>query len=164
MKAHSECYREAVDKSNAANDAKRAGRYDEAIRLHTEVLEARVRLHGEQSIQAAISFNNLGETFLVTGRLDEAADALAKALVVRDDLEFGGMEIGPRNDGAASRDNMARVLEARGNFPGAREMRLKGADKGRTICGCDNVSIFLRGFGQGLCENSTKKLFPFRRL
>lgn len=156
MKADSECFREAVDKSNAANDAKRASRYDEAIRLHTEALEARIRLHGERSIQAAISFNDLGETFLAAGRLNEAADALTKALVVRDDKEFGGMELGPRNDGAASRDNMARVLEARGNFPGAREMRIKGADKGRTLCGCDYVSTSLREFGQGFCENSAK--------
>lgn len=43
------------------------------------------------------------------------------------------MELGPRNDAAATRDNMARVLEARGDFMGAREMRLKGADQGHTM-------------------------------
>jgi hypothetical protein len=53
------------------------------------------------------------------------------------------MEIGPRNDAAASRDNMARVLEARDNFPAAREMRLKGVDKGHMMCGCDDVSVSL---------------------
>lgn len=156
MVAYSECRREAVDKSIAANIAKRAGRYDAAIRLHAEALEARIRLHGELSIPAAISFNNLGEMFLAAGRLDEAADMLTKALVVRDDREFGGMAIGTPNDAAASRDNMARVLEARGNFSGAREMRIKGAYKGRMMCGCEDVSISLRGFGQGLCENSAK--------
>lgn len=143
MIADSECRREAVDKSIAANIAKRAGRYDAAIRMHTEALEARIRLHGERSIPAAISFNNLGETFLAAGRLDEAADVLTKVLVLRDDREFGGMEIGTPNDAAASRENMARVLEAKGNFPGAREMRIKGADNGRTMCGCEDVSLSL---------------------
>lgn len=153
---------EAIQLNNAANVAKRAGRYDEAIRLHSEAVQAKVRLHGERSIHAALSFNNLGETYLKVGRLDEAADALAKALVVRDDKAFGGMELGPRNDAAASRDNMARVLEARGDFPGARELRLKGADKGHTMCGCVDVSFALRtvstvAAGHGLCENSAKQ-------
>lgn len=156
MIAEFEFCRDASEKSIAAIDMKRAGRYDEAIHLHTEALEARVRVHGERSIMAAISFNNLGETFLAAGRLDEAADALAKALVVKDDQEFGGMELGPRIDAAVSRDNMARVLEAMGDFPGARKMRLKGADKGHTVCGCDYVSTSLRGFGHGFCENSAK--------
>ncbi|KAG6360151.1 hypothetical protein INS49_011207 [Diaporthe citri] len=129
---------EAIQKNNSAIVAKRAGRYDEAIRLHSEAVQVKVRLHGERSVHAAISFNNLGETYLAAGKLDEAAAAFAKALAVRDDKAFGGMELGPRNDAAASRDNMARVLEARGDFPGARELRLKGADKGHTMCGCEN--------------------------
>lgn len=132
---------EAIQKNNAACAAKRAGRYDEAIRLHTEAIQSKVRLFGEQSVQAALSFHNLGGAYLEAGRIEEAADAFAKSLVVRDDQEFGGLEIGPRGDAAATRDNMARVLEARGDFPGAREMRLKGADKGRTICGSDDVSL-----------------------
>ncbi|KAL2290040.1 hypothetical protein FJTKL_00572 [Diaporthe vaccinii] len=153
---------EAIQKNNAAIVAKRAGRYDEAIRLHSEAVQAKVRLHGERSIHAALSFNNLGKTYLKVGRLDEAADALAKALVVRDDKAFGGMELGPRNDAAASRDNMARVLEARGDFPGACELRLKGADKGHTMCGCVDVSFALRtvstvAAGHGLCENLAKQ-------
>lgn len=53
------------------------------------------------------------------------------------------MEAGPRQDAAATRDNMARVLEARGDFAGAREIRLKGADEGRTLCGCDKGSNLL---------------------
>lgn len=141
MIADSQSCRDAANKGLAANVAKRAGRYDEAIRLHTEVLEAIVRVHGERSFISALSFNDFGETLLVAGRLDEAADAFAKALVVMDDQEFGGMGLGPRVTAAMSRDNMARVLEARDDFPGAREMRLKGADKGHTRCGCDDVRI-----------------------
>lgn len=112
---------QAIDKNNGALAATASKRYDEAIRLHTDAIQTKVKIYGEQSIQAAISFNGLGETYLEAGRIDDAADALAKALKVRDDKAFGGMEMGPRNDAAASRDNMARVLEARGDFPGARE-------------------------------------------
>lgn len=118
----------------------------------SEAVQAKVRLFGERSIQAALSFNSLGETYLEAGRIEDAADAFVKALRVRDDAAFGGMELGPRNDAAASRDNMARVLEARGDFPGAREMRLKGANQGRTMCGCEYVSIFSKQFQQRLPE------------
>ena len=140
-RAEAEEAADAISKNNAANILKTTGQHDEAIRLHTEAVEAKVRIFGERSIHAAISFNGLGETLLEAGRLDEAADAFGKALKVRDDVAFGGMGIGPRNDAAASRDNMARVLEARGDFSGARGMRLKGADKGQTMCGCYDVSI-----------------------
>lgn len=131
---------EAIQKNNEACAARRAGRYNEAIRLHTEALKTKVELFGARSVQAALSFHNLGEALLDAGKLDAAAEAYEYALVVRDDQAFGGMEVGPRGDAAASRDNMARVLEAKGDFPGAREIRLKGADKGRTMCGCEDVS------------------------
>lgn len=153
--------RDASNKSLAAIDANRAGQYDKAIRLHTEALEARLRVHGERSIISAISFNNLGEALLATGRLGAAAGAFAKALVVMEYQEFGGMELGSRVSAATSRDNMARVLEARGDFPGAREMRLKGAAKGHTKCGCEDVRTFQPGFDSDLCESSANKSFLF---
>lgn len=152
---------DAIELNNAAGAAMLAGRYDEAIRLHSEALQIKIRIHGERSFHTAISLNNLGETYFKAGKLDEAADAFAKALVVRDDTAFGGMELGTRQDAAASRDNMARVLEARGDFPGAREMRLKGADKGHTMCGCEDVSLAFSVIsaataGHGFCESSAK--------
>lgn len=132
----------AIEKNNAANIAKEAGRYDEAVRLHIEAVRLKVRLYGAQSVDAALSYNSLGEALLAAGKLDKAAEALEFALQVRDDVAFGGKGLGPRADAAASRDNMARVLEAKGDFPGAREIRLKGADDGHTICGCLKVRIF----------------------
>lgn len=65
----------AIQKNNAANIAKDAGSYDEAIRLHKEALQTKIRLFGEQSVDAALSFNGLGSAFLGAGKLDEAADA-----------------------------------------------------------------------------------------
>lgn len=158
---------EEVKRNNAAAFRKRIGEYQDALRVYTETVEAivqdKVRLHGEHSIQAAISFNSLGRTYLVVGRLDDAADAFTKALVVRDDKAFGGMELGPRKEAAASREYMARVLEARGGFSGARGLRLKGADKGHTMCGCEEVSLVLvvvptTVAENSLCENSAKSL------
>lgn len=107
---------EAIQKNNAASLATQAGRHDEAIALHREALAAKVRDHGDESVHAALSFNSLGESYLAVGRLREAGECFAKALRVRDDFEA------------------------------AREIRLKGADKGQTMCGCEDVSIvFSRG-------------------
>lgn len=131
---------EAIQKNNAASLATQAGRHDEAIALHREALAAKVRDHGDESVHAALSFNSLGESYLAVGRLREAGECFAKALRVRDDVAFGGLGLGPRNDAAAGRDNMGRVLEARGDFEAAREIRLKGADKGHTMCGCEDCS------------------------
>ncbi|ROW01426.1 hypothetical protein VPNG_07603 [Cytospora leucostoma] len=139
---------DAIGKNNAANEAKAAGRYEEAIALHKQALEAKIEAHGVESIHSALSFNALGESYLAAGKLDEAEKCLEKALKVRDDVAFGGLGVGPRNDAAASRDNMARVLEARGDFGGAREIRLKGADKGHTMCGKSK----LRDPGGAVCQ------------
>lgn len=135
----------AIEKNNAANAAKEAGRYDEAIRLHVEALRLKIRLYGAESVDAAFSCNNAGEALLAAGKLDQAQEAFDFALQLRDDVAFGGKGLGPRAGAAASRDNMARVLEAKGDFPGAREIRLKGADNGHTMCGCSEVRIFPLG-------------------
>lgn len=132
----------AVDKNNAANLASEARRYGEAISLHKEALELKLRAFGEESVQAAMSFNGLGEVYLKVSKLNEAEEVFAKALKVRDNAEFGGLELGPRNDAAATRDNIAQLREAQGRFEDAREMRLKGANKGETMCGNSNVRIF----------------------
>lgn len=165
----------AIQKNNAASSARQAGRYDEAIALYKEALEDKIRAHGEESIHAALSFNSLGETYLEVGKLDEAEQCFKKALKVRDDVAFGGQEVGPRNDAAATRDNMARVLEARGDFEGARAIRIKGADKGHTMCGCEDVSatavfseekrkenVVMRGYANLYMRHPSVVLDPWR--
>lgn len=75
------------------------------------------------------------------GKLDKAERNLKKALRVRDGREHGGLAMGPRGDAAVSRDNMARLLEARGQMAEARAWRLKGARKGEIVCGANDVSV-----------------------
>jgi tetratricopeptide (TPR) repeat protein len=135
----------AVDKNNAANIARKAGRYGEAISLHKEALELKLRAFGEESVQAAISYNALGEVYLQAGELSEAEKVFAKALKARDNVAFGGLELGPRNDAAATRDNIAQLREAQGRFEEAKEMRLKGADRSETMCGNYDVRILTLG-------------------
>lgn len=131
----------AVQKNNEGNIALRQGQFDRAAALHREALELKLRAFGEESVQAAMSFNALGYTYLKMGpsKLDLAEENLRKALRVRNDRAFGGLEMGPRIDAAVSRDNVARLLEARGKMGEARDMRLKGSPKGEILCGSDKV-------------------------
>ena len=47
-------------------------------------------------MQAALSYNELGELYLQTHNLNAAEQALTKTLRVTDDAEFGGLGQGPR--------------------------------------------------------------------
>ena len=80
-----------------------------------------------------------------TQRCEESEEALRKSLHVRDNEELGGLGEGPRQDAAATRDNLAQVFEAQGKMDQAREMRMKGAANGETMCGsyevCDRLSV-----------------------
>lgn len=135
----------AVTLNNQAGQASSTGNHTLAISLHNQALPLKIAGYGPDSIQAAITFNALGECHLKAGNLDQAEENLLKALRVRDNKAWGGLELGPRNDAAASRDNYAQVLEARGgreNFGRAREVRKRGAERGETMCGCYEVCFF----------------------
>ncbi|KAI1460985.1 hypothetical protein F4805DRAFT_416204 [Annulohypoxylon moriforme] len=119
---------EAITLSNEATAACQAGQYDEAIRLHQQALALKLRAYPETSIQAAISLNGLGESLLEAGRLEEADEALSKALAVRE-------RDGPSIDAAATRDNIGALREAQGRFADAREVRLRGQQTGQIMCG-----------------------------
>ena len=72
--------------------------------------------------------------------LDEADEALSQALKVRDHMEFGGLELGPRLDAADTRDLMGQLREAQGRWEDAKSVRRSGAEKGETMCGSLKVS------------------------
>lgn len=131
-----------VQKNNEGNIARKRGDLARAEKLHKEALQLKIRGFGDESIQAAISFNTLGVTYLKMGpsKLDQAEDNLKKALRIRDYRASGGLERGSAQDAAVTRDNMAQVLEARGKMAEAREMRLRGAKKNEIVCGCVEVS------------------------
>ncbi|KAK7752084.1 hypothetical protein SLS62_006050 [Diatrype stigma] len=129
----------AVEKNNRANVAKDRGQLDQAMALHREALALKVRAYSEASVQAGISFNGLGEACLQAGQLAEAEQALVKALKVREETAFGGLGMGPAIDAAATRDNLAQLREAQGDFEDARLLRLKGAEKNEIMCGNYNT-------------------------
>lgn len=133
-----------VQKNNQAVSALKRGDFARAEKLHKEALKLKVWGFGDESIQAAISYNGLGGTYLKMGpsKLDQAENSFKKALRIVDYREFGGLGKGSAQDAAMTRDNMAQLLEARGKMTEAKEMRLKGAKKGEIICGSIEVSNF----------------------
>ena len=81
---------QALQYSAQASQADREGRTEDAIRRHKSGLDIKIRLCGEASVQAALSYNALGELYMQTHNWDAADHALTKALRVRDDTTFGG--------------------------------------------------------------------------
>lgn len=132
-----------IDKNNEGNLAREAGQLDRALQLHLEALDLKIRAFSENSVQAALSFNTLGETYLKIGTLDKAEEVIKKALLVTNERLLGGAEQGTRLDAAVQRDNLARVLEAKGRMDEAREVRMTGDAAGRVLCGSYWVSLFL---------------------
>lgn len=133
--ANQRILKQALDLSAQASQADRSGNIEQAIQLHNRCVELKIQLFGERSIQAALSFNELGECYLRSNDLEAAQIALKKALKVRDYRSAGGLEIGPRFDAAVSRDYYAQLKEAQGHFIGARKFRKRGQDRGEMACG-----------------------------
>lgn len=102
--------------------------------------DTKIAAFGEESVEAALSFNGLGENLLRAGKLDQAEVALRKALRVRDLKENGGLGLGPGFDSAVTRDNMGALYEAQGKFAEARQVRLSGAIKDQMACSNSEVS------------------------
>ena len=82
--------------SNQALQADAAGNVAQSIQLHNQAAALKVQVCGEESVQAAVSFNGIGECYLKAGDLQRAEEHLLKALTVRDDRRSGGLEEGPR--------------------------------------------------------------------
>ncbi|KAI8963611.1 hypothetical protein F5Y11DRAFT_356150 [Daldinia sp. FL1419] len=130
---------DGVDKSNEGCAAMQLGDFEAAIELHKEALAFKLRFHSPASIQAAISYNGMGEAMLRAGKLDEADEAFHKALPIRE----GG---GPVLDAAVTRDNIGQLREAQGRFDDARDIRIRGHGR-QMVCGhynCPHSKTFVR--------------------
>lgn len=130
----------AVFTSNAALKAKRAGNLDEAIRLHSQALEIKLRAYGPEFVQAGISFNGLGETYIAAKRYAEAEEALLKAAKVREESLYGGRDMGPAMDKVSTRESLAQVRESQNDFESAKELRMRGKAEDELLCGHSSVS------------------------
>ncbi|KAI2611967.1 hypothetical protein GGR54DRAFT_651203 [Hypoxylon sp. NC1633] len=119
---------DAVELSNDAEVAQQAGRHEEAIELNLQALALKLKAFPETSVQAAITFNKLGEAYLGAGRLQESDEAFAKAIAVRE-------RKGPPEDAATTRDMIGALREAQGRFAEAREVRVRGDSRKQILCG-----------------------------
>lgn len=111
---------ENIDKAaklnNRAHVLSNAGRHKESEALHKEALILKLATFGPDSIQAALTRNALGMEQLRQGELEEAEFSLTEAVRIRNTV--------PDFDGAVSRENLAQLLEAKGDLSGASELRL----------------------------------------
>jgi tetratricopeptide (TPR) repeat protein len=122
----------AVELNNRAHALSNQGDYAGAEALYKEALVIKENSFGPDSIQAALTRNSLGEQQLRLGKLDDAEENLRKAVEIRNAQKAGF-------DAAVSRENLAQVLEAKGDLVGAKAMRASGAPN-EISCGNYNVS------------------------
>lgn len=120
--------------------AEQAGDYRTAFGCYLRIIPLQDKLYSTDSVEAAVSFNGLGECALKMGEAGGAEEALSQALKVREDVSFGGMGLGTRHDAAVTRENMAQVKESQGKFLDARRLRLRGRGTDTMHCSDSKVS------------------------
>ncbi|KAI7787802.1 hypothetical protein LA080_014174 [Diaporthe eres] len=97
-----------------------------AITTYKEIIEMKTREYGEDSLQVAKTLQELGETYVEKGRLDEAQEVLQRVLGIRaasatlPGNDEDQAEYDKRRDAAITRDILGRVYEQRGDIETAR--------------------------------------------
>jgi len=120
--------------NNRAIAAQSRGRFEEAVELHKQALELKLTVYDPEAIEVAISYEGLGIALRLAKRVAEARQYHEKALYIRDDVEFGGLGKGIREDAAYTRESLACVLEFEGKMDEAKALRLKGEAKNQLVC------------------------------
>ena len=77
---------------NLAVELRNAGRFEEAESLQREAMTRFVRVHGEDSLEAATAYSALGALLKLKGELTEAETHYRKALAIRE------RELGPDDE------------------------------------------------------------------
>lgn len=95
------------------------GDFRGAEHCHRRAIELKEECFGRDHTSTALSYNGLGELYIRMGRIDEAEEYLNRALRAR-------RNDGPVEDLVATRDNLGQVYEMRGDFLGARDIRVEG--------------------------------------
>ncbi len=112
---------EGVGINNEAQSLSRQGRHKEALELFKEALRLKIESFGKFSVQAALSFNALGECYLSLQEYDLARENLEHALAFRKTQ-------GETLDTRITRDNLGRVCEELGDKEGSKEHRKNGTN------------------------------------
>ncbi|KAF2867752.1 hypothetical protein BDV95DRAFT_610656 [Massariosphaeria phaeospora] len=97
-----------------------AGDVQTAERLESEVLWARIGLHGESHIETIHSLNNSALALQASGRFDEALDSHRKALTVKEKL-LGAYDL----DTLLTVHNLGLCLQSLGQHDGAKSCFLR---------------------------------------
>jgi len=118
----------AFEINNQALQLEQSGDLAGAEKLYLKALKMKEEAFGRDSIQAALTLNALGEAQLKMKKLDEAEKNLRRAVAIRNANSILGM------DAAVSRENLAQVLEAKGELLQARGMRMVGMPQA-VVCG-----------------------------
>lgn len=130
--AEAATYMALVSSSNEATKLVKSNKLREAEILLRDVLR-RKPAAGFDEVSVALTQNELGGVLRQLGELDEALELLTTALEVRDrEDEKAGITIALR-DGNITRDEVAKVYEAKGDCAKAMEIR----QPGRRICGSE---------------------------
>lgn len=126
-------YMALVTRSNEATRLVKANKLKEAETLLRDVLENKPRA-GFDQVSIALTQHELGGVLRQLGQLDEALELLNQALDVREQSdEASGITIALR-DSNLTRDEIAKVYEAKGELNKALQTR----EAGKRICGNDS--------------------------
>lgn len=125
-----------------------AGRHERALAVYNAAVKRKTRERGEDSLQVAMTLQELGYLYLDLDRLAEAEDCLLRALKSRagaatvpgDGDKEDTAEFYVRKDAAITRETLGRVYERRGDFEAARGIRRAGLGLDQSICGNPGVS------------------------
>lgn len=123
---------EAIQLNGEGLALSRAGDHTAAELKHQQALDLKIQAKGIDSREAALSRNALGEEQIELGKLDEAEETLKEAVRVRENLGAADAF-----DAAVSRENLARVYEAKGQLAMARQTRKKKENE----IACGNYTV-----------------------
>ena len=119
----------AIELNNKGQSLSNQGRYNEALTPFKEALRLKIEAFGSHSVQAALSYNALGECYLNLQQYDLARENLQQALTFRQTQ-------GETLDTRITRDNLGRVCEELGDKEGSRRHRKDGLNL------CSHVECF----------------------
>ena len=111
-----------------------AGDFKGAERAYLGAIKIREQGLGKDHHLTAISYNSLGELYMVMGELGTAEEYLDKALAIR---ATKGLPV----DLAITRDNLGRLFEMKGDLKAAADIRRQGGPDNVACSNYGGVSI-----------------------
>ncbi|TMW57462.1 hypothetical protein Poli38472_003387 [Pythium oligandrum] len=128
-------YLQLVNRSNTAHQLSGQGKLAEAEALYRDILKKQPEA-GFDQVSIALNKHHLGEVLRRKGQLDEAEKLLTEALEVRERHDTEAKITIALSDSNITRDELAKVAEARGDYAKVLEIR----EEGKRICGYEDCA------------------------